>query len=337
LASQVDVDSFVGLAGTKALAFVSGDNEAIWLQAAANEKVQAFSFAHATSASLFGGNAEGTVQLIKDGEETKTYSGAFVAKDIANWVASEGFPLVDELSQESWTRAQSSTTDLLAVFAEKTDSVAAAAALAVAKDHKGTLVVTSSDQITIASRWGASGNVIPTVIYVHNNNGAQPTFTVWNEDNQVALNAENLKAFVTGAQAGSYESWIKSEPIPENNNGPVIVVVGKSFDDVVLQKKDVLVEFYAPWCGHCKKLAPVWDELGEAYKADDNVVIAKMDTTANGSPKGVSIQGFPTIILFDANNVQHPYDGERELVAFKSWLDTKRASKPSAGGDRDEL
>ncbi len=41
------------------------------------------------------------------------------------------------------------------------------------------------------------------------------------------------------------------------------VVVAKNFKEVVDQDKDVLIKFYAPWCGHCKKLAPVWDELAE--------------------------------------------------------------------------
>jgi thiol-disulfide isomerase/thioredoxin len=55
------------------------------------------------------------------------------------------------------------------------------------------------------------------------------------------------------------------EPVP--NNGPLTIVVGKNFDEIVRDPtKDVLVKFYAPWCGHCKKLAPVWDELAEFYK-----------------------------------------------------------------------
>ena len=57
---------------------------------------------------------------------------------------------------------------------------------------------------------------------------------------------------------------MKSEPIPENNDAPVKIAVAKNFEDIVLNNdKDAFIEFYAPWCGHCKKLAPVFDELGE--------------------------------------------------------------------------
>lgn len=89
-------------------------------------------------------------------------------------------------------------------------------------------------------------------------------------------------------------------------------------------EKDVLVEYYAPWCGHCKKLAPIWDELASDLKDVSNLVIAKFDATAN-EVEGLEIRGYPTLKFYPAGSKSNPidYDGERALDDIKNWLKEK--------------
>eukprot|EP01126_Amoeba_proteus_P008502 TRINITY_DN1315_c0_g1_i5.p1 TRINITY_DN1315_c0_g1~~TRINITY_DN1315_c0_g1_i5.p1 ORF type:complete len:231 (+),score=51.79 TRINITY_DN1315_c0_g1_i5:850-1542(+) len=195
----------------------------------------------------------------------------------------------------------------------------------VAKDNKGLFLTTLSTNVNIAARWGSTGKVVPTAIFV--SGPGNPTFVIWNEETETLFNAETLANFVKQAREGTYDSYLKSEPIPEPNDGPVKILVGKNFDKIVYSKEqNVFVEFYAPWCGHCRKLAPVWDELGAFYTEDSEIVIAKMDATANALPKGIAVQGYPTLIFFDKNNNAVPYSGDRDLEDLKNFIATNRVS-----------
>merc|ERR1712004_237812 len=117
----------------------------------------------------------------------------------------------------------------------------------------------------------------------------------------------------------------------------VKVVVGKNFNDLVLDPtKNVFVEFYAPWCGHCKSLTPIWDELGEKYKDHANIVIAKSDATANEF-EDVEVQGFPTLKFFPAGEgaEMQDYNGGRTLDDFVKFLEPEADASEEAA--KDEL
>jgi len=133
--------------------------------------------------------------------------------------------------------------------------------------------------------------------------------------------------FLTGLKAGDLEPYMKSEPVPENQ-GDVKVAVAKNFDELVTNnKKDVLVEFYAPWCGHCKKLTPIYDELGEKMK-DEDVEIVKMDATANDVPPSFSVSGFPTLFWLPSSTKKaESYNGGRELDDFIKFVAEKATNE----------
>jgi len=132
---------------------------------------------------------------------------------------------------------------------------------------------------------------------------------------------------------------LKSESEPEQNEGNVKVLVGSSFARMAFNKEhDVFVEFYAPWCGHCKKLAPEWDKLGDAFSAKKDVVIAKLDATENDTPE--EVEGFPTLVLYpkdcDSISCGVPYKGSRVLNELISWVSKQTATTEGTATDTDK-
>ena len=76
-----------------------------------------------------------------------------------------------------------------------------------------------------------------------------------------------------------------------------------------------MIKFYAPWCGHCKQLAPIYSATATKLKENknDNVMLAEMDATAN-DVDGVEIQSYPTLKLYSKKNKSAPieFKGERD-------------------------
>jgi len=116
----------------------------------------------------------------------------------------------------------------------------------------------------------------------------------------------------------------------------VVVLTPETFDSVVLDStKDVLVEFYAPWCGHCKKLAPDYEKVAAAFKNEQNVVVANVDADKYkelGSRFGVS--GFPTIKFFPKDKKEgEAYSQGRDIPSFIKFLNERAGTHRTATGD----
>jgi len=105
----------------------------------------------------------------------------------------------------------------------------------------------------------------------------------------------------------------------------VIEVTDDNFDNVVLDnKKFVLVEFFAPWCGHCKSLAPDYEKLAAAFATELDVALVKIDADANKiKAKKYDVSGFPTLIWFNKDNEYETYEGDRALSTLVDFVNEK--------------
>lgn len=166
-----------------------------------------------------------------------------------------------------------------------------------------------------------------------------PAIAIYSFDEDVKFvftekySAESLKAWIEKFLAGGLTPSMKSEPIPEKNDEPVKVVVGDTWKDIVEdESKDVLIEQYAPWCGHCKKLAPVLDKLASQLSSVETLVIAKMDATANDAPEKYKAKGYPSIRFFPAGKSEGiSYQGGRTLEDFIELFKKNATHKEGLG------
>ncbi len=118
--------------------------------------------------------------------------------------------------------------------------------------------------------------------------------------------------------------------------GQVLVLTPANFDTYVKDNGDkhVFVDFYAPWCGHCKNLEPTWNQLAGLFAPTPDVIIAKVDASEHRDIGGrFGVRGFPTLKLFKAGGqVASPtdYNGGRTIDNLANWLSSQTNIAPGA-------
>lgn len=119
-----------------------------------------------------------------------------------------------------------------------------------------------------------------------------------------------------------------------NAASAVVDLIPSNFDSIVLNSgKPALVEFFAPWCGHCKNLAPVYEELAQHFASQgDRVTIAKVDADEHKElGRRFGVQGFPTLKWFDGKSDKPTdYSLGRDLESLSGFVTEQTGLKPKA-------
>jgi len=282
--------------------------------------------------------------LIKDFDEGRAdLAEGLTEEAIAAFVSSESLPLVVDFNHETAQKIFSGEikSHLLVFSSAKAEEHANRLTMLkeIAALNKGrmlfvTINTDEEDHKRILEFFGIADSELPTFRAIQL---GEDMAKFKPEDDTIS--ADNVQVFVAEFLAGKLKQHLMSEEVPEDWDATgVKVLVGKNFHEVALNpEKDVLVEFYAPWCGHCKQLVPTWDKLGEKYADHPSIVIAKMDSTANELEE-VKVQGFPTIKLFKkGSNEIVDYNGERTEDGFVKFLEEQEGKAEDSAATKDEL
>jgi len=137
---------------------------------------------------------------------------------------------------------------------------------------------------------------------------------------------ESFTTFVEEKQGGAPPPKVEEKKAaPAQEAGSDVVVLGDATFEERTQEGPWLIEFYAPWCGHCKRLAPTWEELATKSKGKFNV--AKVDCTVETATcTNLGIRGYPTVKFFNAGN-KYDYQGARTAEDFTKFVESSMTPK----------
>jgi len=293
-------------------------------------KVDDYPFAITTAADIkakYGLKSKNSLVLVTaDGTYDMTMDDSTTAEETSSWLSGYSVPSLIKFSPASAKTifgGAIQTHFLLLVEDEKKESAIVSAVKSVHADYRTellTVLVENDDRIMEV--FGVTKEELPAIVIADLSSGSALKKYKYNKSD---FSEASVKSYITDFKDGKLSPDLKSEePSAEDWANPVKVLKGISFKERVLDSKEsVLVEFYAPWCGHCKALEPKYDELAKGLEDNKSITIAKMDATANEiDVPGVDIKGFPTILFFPAGSKgsPKPYDGQREVAAMNSFI-----------------
>jgi thioredoxin domain-containing protein 5 len=184
---------------------------------------------------------------------------------------------------------------------------------------------------------------VETAVCSDNDVTGYPTLKFFKKDSEEAAekyrggrDLENLVKFINKEMGLEQEKEDLVSEAATADKG-LYVLSERSFPGHVA-KKDTFVKFYAPWCGHCTKLAPIWDDLASEFESDDSVSVAKIDcTTASALCQEHEVKGYPTLAYFRNGKKIENYRGARNLKEMKDFIVSMKEMKGKASDTADKV
>lgn len=287
---------------------------------------------------------EGSVVLFKNFDERRNdIPGVYSVPSMKTFVDSRSVPTVIKYSEKTSRFFWNDQGALaLAFFYKEGNEVYNDTLLDIANRVKGRINVfkvhlETDEEKKLGDDLGVQEDKLPLILLVNPKNEKKYRF------NYQKVNSNTVRKFLSDYGSGKAELFIKSQSIPEYQMpGQALVVVGRTFEKIVMDPtKDVLIEFYAPWCGHCKKLEPIYNQLASVLQDNPNLVIAKIDSTANEFNTDLfEVKGYPTIFFLPASNKNKPIlytrTSDDSVETFTEFIKKHATHKISSSFDFDE-
>jgi len=332
LNTEAEVNDFVNAEGkAKVVAVVEpGDSKTMktWKKVVFGDGFEWIRFAHVTDPTFLGDAQFGTIKVYPavGDDQPIVYNDLFVKSKVHQFLTDNAYPDLQPLNDESWHEISAKGKPHTCVFFWQGQEDFPLVKN-IAKPFKGKVIFTykSLNESTLywADQWGASGTKFPTAIMITWPEVNEPIFWVYDEDN-TTFTQETGESFVSSVLEGKYTSYRKSDPIPEKNDYPVTIVVGKTFEEIAYdENKDVFITFHAPWCEFSSELEPTWQIIGELFENNPNLVIGKFDLSSNRPPDAIHniIEQTPTLLFFPAGSNKKPegimFDMEEDRTVRK--------------------
>lgn len=267
----------------------------------------------------------------EDLSDARIFDGEFSKEELTEWASNAKVPYFGDINRDTYLVYMGSSLPLGYYFYNTGEERAAVEKFFAeqGKKHLGKINFVGLDATQFgrhAEILNMNPEIVPLFAIQDNSNGRK--YGIDQTAHPEGPSTKDIEEYVEKFLAGDVEPIIKSEPLPteeEQASQEVVKLVAHNYDQILNDtSKDIFVKYYAPWCGHCKKLAPIWEEMAGIFDSkakNSQVVIADLDHTLNDVDTPIMIEGYPTLILYPANGEIDPKTGLRKAVIYDKARD----------------